>query len=435
MLSVATAPMAVRGAKRARTILSSDIASAAGPSTSKTQSPPPTAATTADSVTHTLIPFPQDHYPAFLEDTPHDCASMCGGRLCSGHTQHFGQNLHQTAVLEATEAPAATLQVAPTDAILIIQPPERDAAGVTQIAGTQSRVPEVPVLAGSIGTLGLTVARLPAVPVPPAAASASPHPEQTLTRQPAADDSNDDALRHSATTSLQDGIDEYAAGPGPSPLLMQQLTASPRYPLRQRHLQKQLQQHQVEHLQPHRHAASQLLSESSLHLPGGPPMQQGKVATDELQLLQQPQHQGGEQDARIGQQRQQPQEKEEVDEAGGNGRQRQQPQQRMVCGRPLPEGWAFRPEWRHRVSPAPAELKEVLRLVGTESYTRSGILCRSNPYAGGSTACGRSTGIVCALEFSPDGRLLAAGGVDKQVRVVEGVASEIRRGYGCWSKW
>ncbi|KAG2496549.1 hypothetical protein HYH03_005372 [Edaphochlamys debaryana] len=72
-------------------------------------------------------------------------------------------------------------------------------------------------------------------------------------------------------------------------------------------------------------------------------------------------------------------------------------------------GWRFQPEWRARDDPAPASLREVLRLPGSG---RGG--------GGSASSSGRGVGmagIVGALEFSPDGRLLAAGGVDKQVRL------------------
>lgn len=76
-------------------------------------------------------------------------------------------------------------------------------------------------------------------------------------------------------------------------------------------------------------------------------------------------------------------------------------------GLQLPPGWSFRQEWVGRTTPAPALLSEVVRLPGPGP-------------GGGSSRPGRVVGhqseIVCALEFSPCGMLLAAGGVDKQVR-------------------
>ncbi len=76
-------------------------------------------------------------------------------------------------------------------------------------------------------------------------------------------------------------------------------------------------------------------------------------------------------------------------------------------GLQLPPGWSFRQEWVGRTDPAPALLSEVVRLPGPGP-------------GGGSSRPGRVVGhqseIVCALEFSPCGMLLAAGGVDKQVR-------------------
>ncbi|GLI60377.1 hypothetical protein VaNZ11_002508 [Volvox africanus] len=98
-----------------------------------------------------------------------------------------------------------------------------------------------------------------------------------------------------------------------------------------------------------------------------------------------------------------------------------QQQGRLLCGRSLPEGWTLNPEWIHRADPAPAALREVLRLPGAASFgAQYGVRCgaRSGPpgHVGGA-ACGGSAGIICALEFSPDGRLVAAGGVDKQIRL------------------
>ncbi|KAG2432743.1 hypothetical protein HYH02_012877 [Chlamydomonas schloesseri] len=95
-------------------------------------------------------------------------------------------------------------------------------------------------------------------------------------------------------------------------------------------------------------------------------------------------------------------------------------------GSQFPEGWAFRSEWRGRQDPAPAALQEVLRLSAGGGCSTSSL---GSGYGGGGGArrpshrvtsgSGGSTGagIVCALEFSPDGRLLAAGGVDKQIRL------------------
>ncbi|KAG2424615.1 hypothetical protein HXX76_014340 [Chlamydomonas incerta] len=94
------------------------------------------------------------------------------------------------------------------------------------------------------------------------------------------------------------------------------------------------------------------------------------------------------------------------------------------AGSQFPEGWAFRPEWRGRHDPAPAALQEVLRLSagggcstssGQGLHGRSGTRRPSHRVSGSGGSAG--AGIVCALEFSPDGRLLAAGGVDKQIRL------------------
>lgn len=98
------------------------------------------------------------------------------------------------------------------------------------------------------------------------------------------------------------------------------------------------------------------------------------------------------------------------------------------AGSQFPDGWAFRPEWRGRDDPAPAELQEVLRLSagggcstssgqgGPHGRSGSGSGARRPAHRISGSGGSAGAGIVCALEFSPDGRLLAAGGVDKQVR-------------------
>ncbi|EFJ50366.1 hypothetical protein VOLCADRAFT_116893, partial [Volvox carteri f. nagariensis] len=96
--------------------------------------------------------------------------------------------------------------------------------------------------------------------------------------------------------------------------------------------------------------------------------------------------------------------------------QQQQRAGRLVCGRELPEGWSFQGQWRNLPDPVPATLKELVRLPGPSYYSRHGPGrrppgCDVGPSG---SACSGSAGIICALEFSPDGRLLAAAGVDKQ---------------------
>lgn len=64
--------------------------------------------------------------------------------------------------------------------------------------------------------------------------------------------------------------------------------------------------------------------------------------------------------------------------------------------------WAWRDDWADRDSPAPCQMVEVASL---QSAAES---------CGGSGA-NRRHDMICGLEFSPDGQLLAAAGVSKQV--------------------
>ncbi len=64
----------------------------------------------------------------------------------------------------------------------------------------------------------------------------------------------------------------------------------------------------------------------------------------------------------------------------------------------LPDGWRFRPEWAARETPAPAALQHVAAF--------------RSPHQAQHMNCN----ILCGMEFTRDGMLLAAAGIAKEVR-------------------
>ncbi|GLC54036.1 hypothetical protein PLESTB_000816800 [Pleodorina starrii] len=356
LLSAATAAVC-SGSKRHRAVSSNGVlaaAAAAGPS-SGLQGPSltpaaadesaPVAASTASTAEASRF-FPHGSHE-FSEDMPHDCLSMCGGRLCSGHPQ---TKPSEEAEAAAVEAPSTTRQVA---------------------SGRASRAS--PAEPAPSSDFSHTTAQLP---TGVSADGAAPRPPPPL---------------DPATANAP-------AGPGPSSLLLMHLLQTAHRRQHIRHHQHNHHHHQPRGRLPHRPREGWPPQATTGPQPDRSPLQPPPQPDQQAQ-----QHQGPQQGQQQGPQQQQ--------------------QPRLAGGQPLPEGWTFRSEWRHRTDPAPAALQELLRLPGAASSAprgggRGGSRAASSSQSGpGGGACGGSTGIVCALEFSPDGRLLAAGGVDKQIRL------------------
>ncbi|GIL91488.1 hypothetical protein Vretimale_18776 [Volvox reticuliferus] len=284
---------------------------------------------------------------------PHDCQTMCAGRRCS---TRILQKPFSEAITVTTGAAAGPSKPAGPDPIQV-------AGASTDIVGLPHE--HVALVHGSSG-LGYR---------PFSGATAAASPEATPGDESHPDPGDSATMARPLSTPLWDSVD--APGLVPSSVSLSRLLQPRRHHTLTRH---QLRNHHQVHQGGHPHV---------------PPEQQPKLQADTNQeRLLSPNH---------------------------HHNQQQRQRHRLLCGRPLPEGWTLKPEWLHRTDPAPAALREVLRLPAAASFgaqygVRRG--ARSGPQGhAGSAACGGSAGIVCAMDFSPDGRLVAAGGVDKQIRL------------------
>lgn len=90
-----------------------------------------------------------------------------------------------------------------------------------------------------------------------------------------------------------------------------------------------------------------------------------------------------------------------------------QQQDEQCCSLLLQHGaqpWAWRPEWADRQQPAPCRMVELAVLQSPSE------LCGTGQFA-------RRGDMICGLEFSVDGQLLATAGVSKQVGGAEAAAT------------
>ncbi|GIL60557.1 hypothetical protein Vafri_15102 [Volvox africanus] len=310
----------------------------------------------ASAITSTIATATHSNLQPSLE-FPHDCETMCAGRLCSSH------------ILQKPLSEAISITAGPS------KPADPD---LTQIAGASADISGPP-----LELVKLVDGSSDQVYMPIAAVTAAASSEDTLADDSHPDPSDSDAVARPRPLSLRDSVD--APGLGPSSASLLQLLHSRRHQAVSRRLLRN--RHQL-----HQDIPRQV-----------PPEQQSRLQADTNQNIPLSRNHQKLQQQQLQQQQQQ--------------RQRG----RLLCGRPLPEGWTLKPEWVHRADPAPAALREVLRLPGAASFgAQYSARCSARsgtPAHVGGAACGGSAGIVCALEFSPDGRLVAAGGVDKQIRL------------------